>query len=57
MQELRLDDRELAFFCTLTTFGTPRDLTLAELSIISFYPANSETADALIAAVGRAQPD
>src|SRR5262245_32557880 len=55
MQELRLDDRELAFFCTLTAFGTPRDLTLAELTIISFYPADSDTADALTAAVGPAR--
>lgn len=54
MQELRLDDRDLAFFCTLTTFGTPRDLTLAELTIIAFYPADSETAEALAAAVSRA---
>ena len=53
MQELRLDERELAFFCTLTTFGTPRDLTLAELSVISFYPANSQTADALSAALAQ----
>jgi hypothetical protein len=57
MQELRLDDRELAFFCTLTTFGTPRDLTLAELSIVSFYPANAQTAEALRAAVSEAQSD
>src|SRR5262249_47198655 len=54
MQELRLDDRELALFCTLTTSGTPRDLTLAELSIISFYPANPQTAEALNAAVNEA---
>ena len=56
MQELRLDDRRLAFFCTLTTFGTPRDLTLAEMTIVAFYPADSETADALAAAVGKAEP-
>jgi transcriptional regulator with XRE-family HTH domain len=56
MQELRLDDRELALFCTLTTFGTPRDLTLAELTIISFYPANAQTAEALRTAVGGPQP-
>jgi len=56
MQELRLDDRDLALFCTLTTFGTPRDLTLAELSIVSFYPADAQTAEALRAAVGEAQP-
>src|SRR5215510_10185491 len=40
MQELRIDDRRLAFFCTVTTFGTPRDLTLAELTIVAFYPAD-----------------
>jgi transcriptional regulator with XRE-family HTH domain len=49
MQELRLEDRRLVFFCTLTTFGTPRDLTLAELSIVAFYPADLETAEALTA--------
>lgn len=27
MRELRLDDTELALFCTFTTFGTARDLT------------------------------
>jgi len=57
MQELRLDDRQLAFFCTLTTFGTPRDLTLAELTIVAFYPADPQTAEAVTAAVGDAQPD
>jgi transcriptional regulator with XRE-family HTH domain len=57
MQELRLDERELAFFCTLTTFGTPRDLTLAELSIVAFYPANPQTAEALSTAVSDARTD
>jgi transcriptional regulator with XRE-family HTH domain len=57
MQELRLDDRALAFFCTLTTFGTPRDVTLAELTIVTFYPANSATAEAVTAAVGKADRD
>jgi hypothetical protein len=28
LHELRLDDTELALFCTFTTFGTARDLTL-----------------------------
>jgi transcriptional regulator with XRE-family HTH domain len=56
MQELRLEDRRVAFFCTLTTFGTPRDLTLAELTV-SFFPANPETAEALTAAVGEAELD
>jgi len=57
MQEFRLDDRQLAFFCTLTTFGTPRDLTLAELTIVAFYPADPQTAEALTAGVGAAQRD
>jgi transcriptional regulator with XRE-family HTH domain len=56
-QELRLDDTQLELFCTLTTFGTPRDLTLAELTIVAFYPANPQTATALTAAVGQAELD
>jgi transcriptional regulator with XRE-family HTH domain len=55
--ELRLDDTDLALFCTFTTFGTARDLTLAELTIIAFYPANPQTAEALAAAASEAQPD
>jgi transcriptional regulator with XRE-family HTH domain len=51
MHELRLDDRQLALFCTMTTFGTARDLTLAELTMLAFYPADPQTADALTAAV------
>jgi transcriptional regulator with XRE-family HTH domain len=54
--ELRLDDTDLALFCTFTTFGTARDLTLAELTIVAFYPADAATAAALSAAVGEAQP-
>jgi hypothetical protein len=55
--ELRLDDTDLALFCTFTTFGTARDLTLAELTIVAFYPADSQTAEALTAAVSENQPD
>src|SRR5215831_6991838 len=55
--ELRLDDMDLALFCTFTTFGTARDLTLAELSIVAFYPANPHTAAALTAAVSENPPD
>ena len=35
---------ELAFFSTLSTFGTAADITLAELAIEAFYPANARTA-------------
>ena len=43
---------ELTFFSTLATFGTPLDITLAELSIESFFPADSTTETALRAAFG-----
>jgi hypothetical protein len=43
---------ELTFFSTLATFGTPLDITLAELSIESFFPADRETEAALQAARG-----
>ena len=35
---------ELSFFSTLSTFGTPADVTLSELAIEAFYPANAHTA-------------
>lgn len=57
LHQLRLDDADLALFCTFTTFGTARDLTLAELTLVAFYPADEETAEALTAAVGDAHPD
>jgi transcriptional regulator with XRE-family HTH domain len=44
---VRHEGRELAFFSVLTTFGTPLDITVAELAIESFFPANAETAVAL----------
>ena len=40
-------DRELRFLSTVTTFGTAVDITLAELSIEAFLPADDETAAAL----------
>lgn len=44
---LRHGDAELAFLSTLTTFGTATDITVAELSIESFFPADAATAEAL----------
>ena len=38
---------ELRLLNTLTTFGAPRDVTLAELVLEAFYPADPATADAL----------
>jgi transcriptional regulator with XRE-family HTH domain len=57
VHKLRIDDTDLAFFGTFTTFGTARDLTLAELTIQAFYPANSETAIWLPTAVSETQTD
>jgi transcriptional regulator with XRE-family HTH domain len=44
---LRHGGRELAFISTVTTFGTPLDVTVAEMTIESFLPANAETVAAL----------
>ncbi|GAA2720862.1 helix-turn-helix domain-containing protein [Actinocorallia aurantiaca] len=40
---LRVGDRELEFFSTMTVFGTAADITVAELAIESFFPADAET--------------
>lgn len=44
---LRTADRELSFLSTISTFGTAIDITLAELSIEAFFPADEATAAAL----------
>jgi transcriptional regulator with XRE-family HTH domain len=44
---LRSADGELAFFSTLATFGTALDITVAELAIESFFPADERTAAVL----------
>jgi transcriptional regulator with XRE-family HTH domain len=40
--------RELAFFSTVSTFGTAVDITLAELAIEAFLPADAATSDYLL---------
>jgi transcriptional regulator with XRE-family HTH domain len=47
--ELRTPDGILAFFGTTTVFGTPLDITLSELAVEAFFPADSATAQSLIA--------
>ena len=44
---LRTDDGELAFITMLATFGTALDITLTELTIETFLPADAATAAAL----------
>jgi transcriptional regulator with XRE-family HTH domain len=38
---------ELSFMSTITTFGTPLDITVSELSIEAFFPADDHTAAVL----------
>ena len=40
---LRSGDDELSFFSTLASFGTALDITLAELAIEAFFPADDAT--------------
>ncbi|MDQ6835566.1 MAG: helix-turn-helix transcriptional regulator [Actinomycetota bacterium] len=49
---LRAGDEELTLLSTISTFGTATDVTLAELSVEAFYPADAQTASALSSAAG-----
>jgi transcriptional regulator with XRE-family HTH domain len=44
---LRDGDRILSFLTTITTFGTATEVTVAELSIETFFPADAATAEVL----------
>ena len=45
--KLMTETGTLAFFSTITVFGTPVDITLSELAVEAFYPADATTAEAL----------
>ncbi len=45
--KLRVGNEQLTFISTTTVFGTPLDVTLSELAIESFFPADETTAAAL----------
>jgi transcriptional regulator with XRE-family HTH domain len=45
--ELVTDAGLLSLISTTTVFGTPRDITLSELALEAFFPANAETAGIL----------
>jgi transcriptional regulator with XRE-family HTH domain len=45
--ELKSDAGVLSFFSTTTVFGTPVEITLSEMAIESFFPANAATAEAI----------
>lgn len=55
--QLVTPDGVLSFFSTTTVFGTPVDITLAEIAIEAFYPADKATAEAVHkAAAGAKSP-
>lgn len=45
--QLVTDSGTLSFFSTTTVFGTPIDITLSELALEAFFPADATTAEAL----------
>jgi transcriptional regulator with XRE-family HTH domain len=53
---LRYAESELAFISTKTTFGTAVDVTVAELSIESFFPVDPGTARAMSSLLAADQP-
>ena len=40
---MRTADGELAMFSTVAVFGTPVDITLSELALETFFPADAAT--------------
>jgi transcriptional regulator with XRE-family HTH domain len=45
--QIRIDTAILSFFSTTTIFGSPVDVTLSELALECFYPADDATAQAV----------
>ena len=45
--KIRTDDGILSLFSTTTVFGTPVDITLSELAIEAFFPADARSAEML----------
>jgi transcriptional regulator with XRE-family HTH domain len=45
--KLRTDEGVLSLFSTTTVFGSPAEITLSELAIEAFFPADDATGDAL----------
>jgi len=51
--DFRKDDLHLRFFSTLTSLGTPHDITLQELRVEAFFPADAATEEAARAIASR----
>jgi transcriptional regulator with XRE-family HTH domain len=52
----RKDDLAMDYFSTVTTLGTPQDITLQEMRIECFFPANAETEAAAHALADGSRP-
>src|SRR3954469_16058208 len=50
--KLRHDGQVLSFLSTTMVFGTPVDITLSELALETFFPADTQTAEAMRAMAG-----
>jgi hypothetical protein len=44
---MRLGDDVLSFISTTMVFGTPLDITLSEIAVETFFPADEATAERL----------
>ncbi len=45
--KVRFEEHVLSFLCTISTFGTPLDVTVSELAIESFFAADEKTTKVL----------
>jgi transcriptional regulator with XRE-family HTH domain len=54
---LQTDHGVMAFISTITVFGTPVDVTLSELALETFFPADDFTAKALISLAAQRQQE
>jgi transcriptional regulator with XRE-family HTH domain len=54
--QLMTESGTLSFYSTTTIFGTPIDITLSEISIESFYPADTATVNALLEVAAAKKP-
>jgi transcriptional regulator with XRE-family HTH domain len=57
--DLRTDAGVIHFFSTITTFGSPSEVTLDELALETFHPADQRSQailDACVGALGAAEP-
>ena len=54
--QVKFNDTVLSFISTTMVFGTPVDITLSELALETFFPADDATATALRAIAAQLKP-